>query len=286
VFRLSHNQGSWNETTLWNFAANDKNNGWFPGWGKLNIDQAGNIYGTTVAGGGKNDGIVFELSPAGDGTYNFSILHSFSGPDGAIPQYGVAFDNAGNLYGTTQDGGPNNPNCTIGVGGCGIVYKLIKSGGKWTGSILYKFTGGANGSNPVSPISIDQEGNLYGTFSTGGEGCTGVGCGGVFKLAPKTGGGGNAYTFLFNGQDGGSPNGGVITKGQVFGTTPNGAGNVFSLTGRSLTVLYQFCSLPNCTDGRQPSTGTLLERQGTLYGVTLTGGLYNNSGVVYSISQQ
>lgn len=293
VFRLSPppgKLGSWTETVLWNFASNKKNNGWAPGFGKLNMDASGDIYGTTQAGGGKNEGIVFELSPEGDGTYTFSIVHSFSGPDGAVPEYGVAIDGSGNLYGTTQEGGPKNPNCTGGAGGCGIVYKLTQSSGKWTGAILFKFTGGTNGSNPVSPISLDQAGNLYGTFSSGGlaGGCAAVGCGGVFKLVARAGGGDTEYMFEFNGQNGGTPMGGVLVRpsGNVlYGTTTNGAGNVFSLRGKTETVLYNFCSLTNCADGRMPAAGTLIERSGILYGVTVTGGLYNNSGVAYSLAK-
>ena len=285
VFQLSPPQngvGSWTENVLWNFAANKKNNGYRVGLGKLNMDTAGNLYGTTQSGGAQNKGIVFQLSPAGNGTFTFSILHSFSGPDGADPQYGVAIDNAGNLYGTTEEGGKSNSICST---QCGLVYELSQLAGKWKEKVLYEFNG-TNGANPISPISIDTSGSLYGTFVAGGQGsCLFFGCGGAFKLVPGGAGQGKAYTFFFNGQSGGSPMGGLlVARGQVFGTTAIGAGNVFTLRGESLTVLYQFCSLPNCTDGRQPSTGTLLELHRTLYGVTNGGGLYNNSGVLYSIT--
>ena len=287
VFRLSPPQGgagSWTETVLWNFALNEKNNGYRPGFGKLNVDTVGNLYGTTQSGGAKNKGIVFELSPVGDGTYAFSILHSFSGPDGADPQYGVAIDNAGNLYGTTEEGGKSNTNCS---GQCGLVYELSLSSGKWKETVLYEFDG-VKGGNPVSPISIDSTGSLYGTLISGGNGtCTFGGCGGVFKLVPKTGGGGNAYIFLFNGQNGGSPMGGVLVQplgNMLYGTTTNGAGNVFSMRGKTETVLYKFCSQPNCADGRMPATGTLIEHVGVAYGATLSGGL-NNGGVVYGLTK-
>lgn len=110
VFRLSPPsvQGeSWSETVLWNFSL-DPGNGRGPSYGKLNMDDLGNLYGTTFNGGSKNAGTVYELSPQSDGTYAFSILHSFSGPDGATPEYGITFDNAGNLYGTTTQGGREN----------------------------------------------------------------------------------------------------------------------------------------------------------------------------------
>jgi uncharacterized repeat protein (TIGR03803 family) len=118
VFRLSppsSGNGNWTETVLWNFEmASD--NGYLPGYGKLNMDAKGNIYGTTTRGGTKNLGAVFELSPLGNGTYSFAILHSFSGPDGAVPQYGVAIDGSGNLYGTTENGGSGKATCTDVVG--------------------------------------------------------------------------------------------------------------------------------------------------------------------------
>jgi uncharacterized repeat protein (TIGR03803 family) len=287
VFRLSPPSGgigNWTETVLWNFAPNEKNNGSAPGFGKLNMDGAGNIYGTTSQGGLKNRGIVFELSPAGDGSYNASILHSFSGPDGALPQYGVAINKTGNLYGTTQLGG--NPACTGGAGGCGLVYELTASNGKWAESVLYKFNG-ITGLYPISPISIDDGGNLYGTFEAGGKaGCFLGTCGGVFKLAPKAGGGGTKYTFLFSGQDGGAPTSGVlIGNNNLFGTTANGGpGVVFTLKGQNETVLYNFCSLPNCADGYGPLFGTLADRSGLLYGVTSEGGA-NGLGVVYSLTK-
>jgi uncharacterized repeat protein (TIGR03803 family) len=288
VYRLSpptSKGGTWTETVLWNFALNKKNNGYGPGDGKLNIDAVGNIYGTTTAGGAKNKGIVFELSPVGDGTYIFSILHSFSGPDGADPQYGVAIDSAGNLYGTTEEGGKSNANC---IGQCGLVYKLSQFNGTWKETVLYGFNG-TNGANPISPISIDVAGNLFGTFYDAGEDgtCDSVSCGGVFKLVPKVGGGGKAYTFLFDGQNGGAPQTGVLVpppSDVLYGTTTNGPGNVFSIRGKTETVLYQFCSLPNCTDGSFPAFGTLIEHAGVLYGAAELHGLYG-FGVVYSITK-
>ena len=116
VFRLSppSNGGSWTYTVLWNFAMRVLIMADIPGYGKLNMDVSGNIYGTTILGGAKDLGVVFELSPLVDGTYTFSILHSFSGSDGAEPQYGVAIDGAGNLYGTTEVGGIGRSICSQG----------------------------------------------------------------------------------------------------------------------------------------------------------------------------
>ena len=286
VFRLSPpagGEGGWTETVLWNFAINVKNNGYNVGYGKLNIDAAGNLYGSTQEGGAANKGIVFRLSPAGNGTYNFSILRSFSGDDGADPQYGVAIDAAGNLYGTTEEGGITNENCGDG-GACGLVYELSLINGVWAETVLYKFNGSA-GSNPFSPISFDQNGNLYGTLSrgVGSPGCSPY-CGGVFKLSPKQGGGGTKATFLFNGQDGEEPLSGVLVSGDALYGTTYGGPNAFSIKGDQETVLYQFCSLSECTDGNEPSMGTLIEHNGLLYGVTGTGG-ENSAGVIYSLTK-
>jgi uncharacterized repeat protein (TIGR03803 family) len=266
---------------LWNFAPKDKHNGAIPAYGKLNIDAANNLYGTTSEGGAKNQGTVFELVPVGDGTYNFSLLHSFAGTDGSGPQYGVAIDESGNLYGTTQTGGPAN---------AGVVYELSQSEGSWKGKVLYHFNGTTGGS-PISALTFDKAGNLYGTFADGGEGQCGYGdalCGGVFKLSPGIGGAqGKAYFYLFAGSSsGGNPFAGVIIDeqtGSLIGTTSDGGpGNIFSLKGRTETVLYNFCSAPGCTDGRVPSFGDIVLRSGQIYGAVLSGGQYNAGGV-YSL---
>jgi uncharacterized repeat protein (TIGR03803 family) len=287
VFRLNrpaNGDVSWTETVLWNFSG-AKDNGYFPGYGKLNMDSLGNLYGTTTQGGAKNLGIVFQLSPQGDASYSFLLLHSFSGPDGALPQYGVAIDKAGNLYGTTRLGGAGRSICKGGAGGCGVIYELSPSDGAWKGTILYKFNGIA-GAYPTSPISIDKSGNLYGTFEIGGGGSCYFGtCGGVFKLVPQSGGS-KGYAFYFNGgQNGGAPETGVLLGAHdtAYGTTYSG-NNVYALTGDHETVLYTFCSLPNCDDGSFPSYGTLVGREGLLYGNTIEGGSYGE-GVVYTVPQ-
>jgi hypothetical protein len=289
IFRLSPPQqkvGSWTQTVLWSF---NKQQGCLPGAGKLNIDTTGNIFGTTTGCGRYTYGVVFELSPNGTGTYTYSVIHNFSGPDGIGPDYGVAMDGADNLYGTTQGGGPKNSECTSGLGGCGVVYQLTRSGSKWTERVIYKFLGGTKGMYPISPVWFDQAGNLYATFAAGGQGttCWIDGCGGILKLIPKAGGGTNAYLFFFDGQNGGTPRGGVlpVSTTELFGTTQNLTGTVFRLQGKTETVLYTFCSLPNCTDGATPASGTLTRRGRAIYGVTVQGG-HNGAaaGVFYNIT--
>ena len=283
VFRLSPptGGGGWSETVLWNFASRNPRNGVSPGVGRLNMDSAGNLYGTTYGGGKNNVGTVFELSPVGEGTYNFSILHSFVGgnKDGSHPVYGVSLDKSGNLYGTTYYGGAAN---------AGVVYEITPSNGTWTEAILAHFNG-KTGAYPQSAVSVGQSGNLYGTFEQGGEGNCAFGtCGGVFGLVPQAGSGYKGYSFLFNGQDGGNPTAGVLVDeatGSAYGTTDGaGLGNVFKLQGQTETVIYSFCPLRGCADGSEPSPGALVNHQGQLYGETGLSGQYNG-GVLYSITK-
>jgi len=288
VFELSPPQvqgGAWTEKTLWSFGVR-KNDGERPFQGKLNWDAMGNLYGTTEFGGSHGDGTVFELNPDGNGGWNEKVLLSFGGADGVNPQYGIAVDGSGNLYGTASFGGIVNSACSA---GCGTVFELSPSADGWDGRMLYKPTG-VNGANPNSSISIDSKGNLYGTLQFAGDaGCyVNDGCGGVFRLSPTSGGGFVRTSFLFDGQgnNGGNPWAGVLPdSGQdaVFGTTYWG-NNVFEVKGHTETVLYQFCSQPKCTDGNQPLAGTVVSHDGLLYGVTGYGGDFN-SGVVYSVTK-
>jgi uncharacterized repeat protein (TIGR03803 family) len=113
VFRLTHHaDGTWSPTILYSF--NLHPDGSFP-YGPLTFDRFGNLYGTTANGGPSNAGTVFELLPSGGGHWTERILHSFNGSDGSMPLEGVILDSAGNLYGTTQDGGP---------WGGGVVFKI------------------------------------------------------------------------------------------------------------------------------------------------------------------
>lgn len=285
VFRLSPPSikgESWTQTVLWTFSMSS-DNGSRPYFGELSMDAAGNIYGTTLGGGTNGLGVVYELSAQGDGTYTFSILHSFSGNDGASPEYGVVLDGAGNLYGTTTQGGRGVFICNQ---GCGVVYELSQSGAAWSETVLYEFDG-IVGAYPISPISINGAGNLYGTFEVGGTGECLIGsgsCGGVFRLVPGTN---RRYAFYYNnngGLDGGNPQSGVaIGPGNtLYGTVGVSIGSVYMLQNSVETVLYNFCSLPNCSDGSVPSFGNIVVRGGALYGTTGGGG-NEGLGVVYQL---
>jgi len=210
--------------------------------------------------------------------YVYSVLHRFEGSpaDGAYPSYGSLIrDAAGNLYGTTVEGGIWNE---------GTVYKIDTAG---TLTVLYSFTGGADGGNPQSGLTADSEGNLYGTTVAGGL----SGAGTVFKL--DSGGTESVLYSFTGGKDGGQPYGGVIrdTSGILYGTTTYGGissygggpgnGVVFRLnTAGTETVLHIFSGK---ADGGNPWAGSLVrDTAGNLYGTTLFGGS-SGAGVVFKL---
>jgi uncharacterized repeat protein (TIGR03803 family) len=189
--------GGWKETILYTFQGGS--DGANPNAGLI-FDQAGNLYGTTSAGGANKDGTVFELSPSGSGEWTETVLYSFgaSSSDGAFPSSSLIFDGLGNLYGTTQGGGVSS---YCGSGGCGTVFELSPNGsGGWKETVLYSF--GANssdGSQPNSPLTFDRKGNLYGTTPGGGNSCEELlfnGCGTVFELSPNGSGGWTETVYI------------------------------------------------------------------------------------------
>src|SRR5580658_6853701 len=126
-------------------------------------DSAGNLYGTTESGGASNYGVVFKVDTTGMET----VLYTFTGAGGGLPFYGhLIGDSAGNLYGTTVIGGASN---------WGVVFKLDTTGME---TVLYNFTGGADGGWPKAGLIRDSAGNFYGTAYLGGA----YGFGVVFKL--------------------------------------------------------------------------------------------------------
>jgi uncharacterized repeat protein (TIGR03803 family) len=169
VFELSPNShGGWNVKIIHNFL------GTFDGSSPrspLTLDSAGNLYGSTVAGGTHGGGTIFELSPASSGKWKEKIIRNFpfNGPIG--PPQRVVLDSKGNLLGTSYGG----------VYGAGTVWELVsQSGGGWTGKVLYNFQNGSDGSRPVG-VLIGNDGNLYGPTQSGG-GMYGYGT--VFELIP------------------------------------------------------------------------------------------------------
>src|ERR1022692_3047842 len=197
------------------------------------------------------------------------VLHSFGcPPKGANPYAGVIRDSAGNLYGTAANGGAANK---------GVVFKLDTSGHQ---TVLYSFTGGADGGYPYAGVIRDSDGNLYGTTYYGGGANAGV----VYKL-DTTGHETVLYSFT-GGADGGAPFAGVIRDpaGNLYGTTYFGgtanAGVVYKLdTAGHETVLYSFTGV---ADGRHPQAGVIRDPAGNLYGTAYSGGTAN-AGVVYKL---
>ena len=248
-------------------------------------DAAGNLYGTTWLGGLYDNGAVFKVDTSG----NETVLYSFTGKtDGMWPLAGLIRDDSGNLYGTTELGGNLHGGC--GSLGCGVVFKVDPTG---TETVLYSFTGGADGAEPVAPLLRDKAGNFYGTAGFGGDlTCSApYGCGVVFKL-DVTGKQTVLYAFKGSPTDGNEPHGGVIhdAAGNFYGTTYRGGaygfGTVFKLDANGKeTVLYSF---RNGADGSAPNAGLIRDAAGNLYGTTVAGGkagcLGEGCGVVFKVT--
>ncbi|HEX3653575.1 MAG TPA: choice-of-anchor tandem repeat GloVer-containing protein [Rhizomicrobium sp.] len=133
--------------------------------------QDGALYGAATAGGANGQGSIYRLTLNKMGRWKFKLLYSFLGePDAGFPYGGLIFDALGNIYGTTYYAGANDSGC---------VYELSRHKGEWTEKVLYSFSGGGDGSSPISNVNLDSASNLYGTTSEGGAYGDGV----IFKLA-------------------------------------------------------------------------------------------------------
>jgi len=219
--------GGWGETILFNFAGSATLGG-----GTLAgviLDVNGAVYGTTSSGSGGKFGTVFKLTPPAQSgkRWTHTVLYAFKGKnDGLAPASGIVFDASGNLYGTTQYGG-SSTSC-FGQS-CGTVFELTPApSGQWTHNILYTFAGGNDGGNPASNVLFNTKGNLYGTtLAGGGSGCSGTGCGTVFRLRPLGGTWKESVLHAFtDGSDGAGPGGLALGKGsQLYGVAGAGANN-------------------------------------------------------------
>jgi uncharacterized repeat protein (TIGR03803 family) len=227
-------------------------------------------------------------------SYGEATLYRFLGfPDGASPYGNLITDGAGNLYGTTRDGG---------AFGCGSVFELVRGSSGWTELLLYSFSGGTDGSQPLGGLVFDQAGSLYGTTFGGGNSSAcgsgpGSGCGVIFKLDASKGWAESAIYSFSGGADGAFPSATLIfdTEGNLYGTAggggsasctgvlPNGCGVLFKLIpengGWQQQVLHTFLG---GKDGSYPTSGVISDSLGNLYGTTATGGT-NFSGVIYAL---
>jgi uncharacterized repeat protein (TIGR03803 family) len=243
VFELSPGTGgTWTETQIHQF--NGTVDGFQPN-SALAFDAAGNLYGTTPNGGSGGAGTAFELTPSG-GTWTISVLHSFSGIDGAYPGP-VIVDGSGNLFGFAYQGAHNN----------GLTYELSPGASGWTQSIVHTFAGGTDGSEPYG-LAFNQNGALIGATIQGGNTACNYGCGTVYEIVKsgavwqkKT-----IYSFA-GGSDGAAPEATLTVDGGggIYGTTTagggpcsygtlDGCGTVFKLTPSSgsfsESVVYVF----------------------------------------------
>jgi len=301
VFELSPNgSGGFNYSVLYSFKGSP--DGANP-VGNLIFDSAGNLYGVTSSGGTpSNFGMVFELSPIGNGQWSEKSIHNFQGANDGIYPQGLAIDSSGNIYGTTREM-DNEPK--------GDVFELSQNQGVWTFTVLFLFQSPiSQGANPHAGLAIDSLGNLYGTTFYGGS----VNAGALFQLQPPSQPGGNwtenilsnfgtgsnhwcnpastpvldsqgnIYGTLLQGGNlhtcniGGPPPCSNNLCGAVFELSPNGSG------GYNRSILHQFNLNLNPEDGSLPQTGVVLDSLGNLYGTTQLGGLHGK-GTVYRLTQ-
>lgn len=209
-----------------------------------------------------------------------STLYGFKGKaDGGNPYSGLIADSAGNLYGTTYDGGISCPSLKT----CGTVFELSpSSSGSWTETVLYSFTGGADGAAPEAGLVFDTHGNLFGTaYAGGGSTACEVGCGTIFELSPSSSGWTETTLYQFQGgtADGQYPLGSLTfdASGNLFGTAflggANGGGTLYELSpnstgGWTKTTIYNF----TFNQGIYPQNGVIMDSAGNLYGTLSQGG--------------
>jgi uncharacterized repeat protein (TIGR03803 family) len=180
--------------------------------GRLILDKVGNLYGVATTGGANGKGVAFRLLRSASGQSLLQTLYAFKGqPDAGFPYGGLAWDSLGNLYGTTYYDGQNN---------LGAVYELTFKNGAWSESVLYSFEGGSDGSSSIGNLVFDGAGNLYGTTSEGGAGCS---CGVIFKLARDSNG---MWTESVVHRFQSSPDGAFVYNGMV----GDKAGNFYGAT--------------------------------------------------------
>jgi uncharacterized repeat protein (TIGR03803 family) len=270
VYRLSPSGSSWSYLSLYSFKGGPDGAG--PAFGSLVIGDDRALFGTTESGGNFGTAFVLCACPGRE-----HVLHSFgTGTDGAQPIGGLVLDAAGNYYGTTSLGGDS---------GNGTVFGGKRSGHSWTEGVIYSFTGGSDGASPPAGVTVDANGNLYGTTSFAGANGDGV----VYELSRSKSGWTETVLYTFQGlEDGQNPVGGVVLDkaGNLYGATfdggINGGGTVYQLSpsggGWTFAVLYSF------TGGYGgPYNKLTLDAQGNIYGFTNGDGA-NGLGSVFKLT--
>ena len=249
-----------------NFSNGMMMNPWGSPEASLTVGPDNLLYGVTTGGGANSCGTIFNITTAG----TLTVLHSFSGSaDGDQPCGTLVFTPNGSFYGTTSDGGPTN---------CGTVFQMTSS---FVFTDIHDFDGVVEGGFPGAGLTIGNDGDLYGTTSTGGPSNGGT----IFKTTPS-----GALTMLYNFQgntDGVAPECELAlgSDGNFYGTTPVGGvsngGTVFQITpAGAFTLLYNF---QGSTDGVAPVGGVIFGADGRLYGTTPGGGT-TNCGTIYGLS--
>jgi hypothetical protein len=282
LFKLAPQGSGWNFAPLYKFAG--------PSDGKAPIARIvfgpdGRLYGTTLLGGNNtvNGGTVFTLTPPPTAcrsacSWVKTTLWSFGQNNGDAhnPGYGdLVFDAAGNIYGTTEEGGATQPPCGP---GCGTVFMLSRSQGSWSETLIYQF-GDGPGFHPYAGVAFDGNGNLYGTAPYGGSADWGL----AYELSPSNGSWSPTILYNFSPQTGGVPSAGLLpdNAGNLYGATGTAAGDsggtVFELSPSGLdwnfTLVYSFDSLAH------PFASLTMDAAGNLYGTTLSGGSFRHGNV-------
>ena len=255
----------------------------------VTIDRAGNLYGTAAGGGTFGYGIVFRLAYK-NSSWLFTPLYNFQGgTDGELPTNPLTIGPDGGLYGTTTYGGVEG--CEY----CGVVFKVTPPPTRcrsalcpWSERLLYRFTGGLDGSGPAGPLLLDASGNIYGTTILGGTANDGT----VFNLTASGGSWTESVLHNFNIQDGTFPNSGVISDsaGNLYGTAlshgPYSFGSAYELSpsgsGWDFTILHGFMWQ---TDGGYPLGGVTFDSAGNLFGTTAFLGP-NGGGTAFELSPE
>jgi len=212
-----------------------------------------------------------------------NVIFSFEEDEGEYADTDLETDNAGNIYGTTVLGGDF---------GSGTVFQLSRTPNGWVHTVLYSFTGGADGDEPYKGVTIDRRGNLYGTAVTGGAGSCEGGCGVVYKLTNNGGTWTQTVVHAFTGGTDGSGPGARVTvdqDGNLYGMAPTGGefglGTIYKIRripqgGWNFSVLHTFTG---GRDGATGSAGRMILRDGRLYGAVTVGGRFG-SGIVFKLN--